>query len=179
MRTLLGRPRTALLAATLLLGPFLGACEAGGGGRGGGGADDDTRVDTVVDGALEAVDGVLHELAEGVQMRFDEGNRFFSLCGDDLAPGGVVHTVTINFRPSELPDEKAADKAAEVLTAGGWTVERPENPRITIGTKDAMTIRVEFGPGAAVAQVTSDCVETSDRVARDYAKKSDEGIVWK
>ena len=175
MRLMLGRPSTALLAATLLLVPALGGCDAGGGG----GGDDRSRVDAVVEQGLAAVDGVLHELAVDVQMRFNEGNRFYSLCGDELAPGGVVHTVTVNFRPSELPDEKAADKAAEVLAADGWRVERPENPRVAIGTKDESTLRVEFGPGAVVVQVTSGCVETSNRVARDYAKRSDEDVVWK
>lgn len=176
MRPMLGSPRTALLAATLLLVPALGGCDAAGGG---GGKDAHDRVEAVVDDALAAVDGVLHELAADVQMRFNEGNRFYSLCGDDLAPGGVVHQVTINFRASELPDDKAADRAAAVLKADGWTVERPANPRIAIGTKSDNTFRVEFGPGAVVVQVTSECVETSNKVARDYAGKPDEDIVWK
>ncbi len=78
-----------------------------------------------------------------------------------------------------LPDDKAADRAAAVLEADGWTVERPANPRIAIGTKSDNTFRVEFGPGAVVVQVTSECVETSNKVARDYAGKPDEDIVWK
>lgn len=170
---MLGKRTTALLALALLVVPLLGGCA-------GGGDDDRERVDAVAQEALDAVDGVLHEIADGVQMTFREGNAFDSLCGDDLAPGGVVHQVTVNFdfQSSDLLLEQAVDRAAEILAADGWTVERPAAEQIVVGTKGLQTMQLEFG-NYVVAQVTSECVETSRDVAREYADESDTQIAWK
>lgn len=174
---MLGKPTRALLALALLVAPLLGACDGGGGG---GGDDDRERVDAVAQEALGAVDGVVHEIADGVQMTFNEGNAFDAVCGDDLAPGGVIHHVTLNFdfQSSDLLTEQAVDRAAEILAADGWTVDRPEAPQVVVGTKGVQTMRLEFG-SFVVVQITSDCVETSRKVAKEYAEAAESPIVWK
>ncbi len=175
---MLGKPMRALLALALLVVPLLGGCDGGGGGGGGGG--DRERVDAVAHEALGVVDGVLHEIADGVQMTFNEGNAFDVVCGDDLAPGGVIHQVTLNFgfQSSDLLTEQAVDRAGEILAADGWTVDRPAAPQIVVGTKGMQTMRLEFGT-FVVVQITSDCVETSRKVAKEYAEAADSEIVWK
>lgn len=170
---MLGKRTTALLALALLVVPLLGGCA-------GGGDDDRERVDAVAQEAFDAVDGVLHEIADGVQMTFNEGNAFDAVCGDDLAPGGVIHHVTMNFdfQSSDLQTEQAVDRAAEILAADGWTVARPAAPQVVVGTKGMQTMRLEFG-GFVVVQITSECVKTSRKVAKEYAEATDSQIVWK
>ena len=75
------------------------------------GCDDEadrTAVDDVVRAADDARAGVLHEIADALVLTGAEGTRSFSICGDQLAPGGVVLNDFVHFGASgALTQEKA------------------------------------------------------------------------
>lgn len=171
MRTL----GTITLACVLAAG--LAACgDDGPGDDQGGGAG-------LVDGAErladDAIDGVIHDLAARLELSFGSGGRLFAICGESYAPGGVRMRNFLNFQPSGVPDEASAAAASEVLTADGWTIVRPGNPQIVQGEKDGLSLRVELGAGAVVVELSSDCLDTSDDVARRTQERPRAEITWK
>ncbi|WP_435771885.1 hypothetical protein [Nocardioides sp. SYSU DS0651] len=178
MSFLLGTDRLVLLAAAALASPLVAGC--GGGDDEGGRAEVDQvdQVDQVEEQAVDAVDGVVHDVADATGIAFVSGNRFFSICGESYAPRGVVLRSFLQFEPSELPDAEAADRAAESLAAGGWDVEQRSGSAVVEAAKDDLRMKVEFGPAAAVVGLNTDCVETSDDVAREYDDRDDVEVEW-
>lgn len=168
----LGMKSTAALATALAGALALGGCS--------GDDDDRERVDAVEAAALGAVDGVLHEIAETVGLEFGSGNHFFNTCGESYAPRGVKHRAILNFElVTELPQEDVVDTTVDLLQRDGWETETiSATVPIVIGTKDENTLRLEIG-GLVVAGIGSDCVETSNDVAREYDEVADADIEWK
>lgn len=172
VKGLLGKKQGVLVAVGLAGMLGLGGC--------GGDDDDRARVDAVETAALEAVDGVLHDISTAVEMPFNAGNHSFVICGESYAPRGVIHRVSFNFGPpAELTNDDAIQATVDLLEGDGWQVERPPNPRVVIGEKDRNTLRLEFGGGLVGAQIKSDCVETGNDVAREYADRANADLEWK
>lgn len=155
----------------------MGGCADDGGG--GGGRTDREAVEAVEREALSAVDGVVHVAAQGAEMDFVSGSHSFVWCGESYAPRGVIHNVRLHFEPAALSDAEAADVAAGAMEDDGWTVERPPDPAIVLGSKGRNTLRFHFGPAAVAVEVSSECVETSDDVARDYHDRKNADVEWK
>lgn len=174
VKGLLGRQRRIgmLGLVGVIATPLLAGC---------GGSDDDdrARVDAVERHALEAVDGVLHDIASDLQMEFGAGNHFFVICGESYAPRGIIHRAIANFSPSVLTEAESVTRATTILDEAGWTVETFPNPDIVEGTQQDNTIRLEFGPAAVSVTVRSECVKTSDGFARDQAEVDDADLEWK
>jgi hypothetical protein len=172
MRSLLGNARLVVLLSALLATPLAAGCGAGDG-------DDDRKaVADVEQQALDAVDGVLHDIAGELEMDFVSGSRRFVLCGESYAPRGAIHRATLHFGPSPLDPDAAVDAAATAMEGDGWTVDRPPNTSIVEGEKDDTTLRLELGPAAVAVDVVSDCVETSDDVAREYRDIETADLAW-
>lgn len=171
VRDFLGKKQRTVLAVGLASALGLGGCSSGDG--------DHERVDAVETAALDTVDGVLHDISAAVAMPFNAGSHSFVICGESYAPRGVIHRVFFNFEsPAELTNEAAIDATVDLLEGDGWQVERPRNPQVVIGEKGRSTLRLEFG-GIVVGQLKSDCVETSNQVAREYSDRSNADIEWK
>lgn len=167
----LGRKQRSVLAAGLVSVLGLGGCSSG--------DEDRERVDAVETAALDAVDGVLHDISAAVEMPFSAGSHSFVICGESYAPRGVIHRVFFNFEsPAELTNEVAIDTTVGLLEGDGWHVERLRNAQVVIGEKDRSTLRLEFG-AIVVGQLKSDCVETSNALAREYSDRSTADIEWK
>lgn len=144
----------------------------------GGDGDDRAKVDGVEQQAVEAVDGVLHEVAERTGATFAGGNRFFSPCGPPYAPRGVVMLSHLQLgSPEQLPSDDAADLAGMLLEDDGWTVERGEGSAVVRGTKGELKLKIEFGV-ATVFSVDTDCIEVSSDVVEDYDELDIE-VRWK
>lgn len=144
----------------------------------GGDEDDRAEVDDVEQQAAEAVDGVLHDVAERTGATFVGGNRFFSPCGPAYAPRGVVMRSHLQLgSPAELPSDAAADLAGTLLEDDGWTVERWERAAVVEGTKGELKLKIEFDALTAVS-IDTDCIETSDGVTEEYSGR-DVGVRWK
>lgn len=137
------------------------------------------EVDEVAAHALEAVDGVVHEVAEQIRLEFVSGNHSFGTCGESYAPRGVVHRVSLNLGQSGESAEAMVDVAASALEADGWTVERATNTAIIEGSKEDNTLRFHFGTAGTKVTITSTCVETSDDVAREYEDEGASDLTWK
>lgn len=145
----------------------------------GGGEDDRAKVDSVEQQAVEAVDGVLHDVAEQTGAKFVGGNRFFSPCGPSYAPRGVVMRSYLQLGSAEkLPLDDAADLAGTLLEDDGWAVERWDEGAVVQGTKDELRLRIEFGGAATVFSIDADCIEVSRGVGKDYDELDIE-VRWK
>lgn len=169
MKRLLG---TAPLLLALALALTLGACDGG---------DDDSRdlVDDAEGQATAAIDGVLHDIAAALDLEFGSGSRSFVICGESYAPRGVQMNNFLNFEPGGLDDAEAIDSTAEVLEADGWTVKRLGAP-IVEGAKGLLTLRVEVGPAAVAVDISNtECLETTDDVARKTQDRPQVDIEWK
>ncbi|MCX6402131.1 MAG: hypothetical protein NTX33_19640 [Propionibacteriales bacterium] len=167
MKRLLG---TAPLLLALAL--TLGGCNRG---------DDDSRdlVDDAEDQATAAIDGVLHDIAAALDLEFGSGSRSFVICGESYAPRGVQMRNFLNFEPGGLDDADAIDAAAGALEADGWTVKRLGAPLIE-GAKGLLTLRVELGPAAVAIDISNtECLDTTDDVARKTQDRPQVDIEWK
>jgi hypothetical protein len=156
----------------LALSLFLGGCNGG---------DDDGRdlVDDAEGQAATAIDGVVHDIATALDLEFGSGSRSFVICGESYAPRGVQMRNFLNFEPSGLDDADAIDTVAGVLEADGWTVERRGAPLIE-GAKGLLTLRVEVGPAAVAVDISNtECLDTSDDVARKTQDRPQVDIEWK
>jgi hypothetical protein len=162
----------AVLLTFLLATPLAAGCGAG--------DDENDRkaVEDVEQQGLDAIDGVLHEIAGALEMEFVSGSHRFVLCGESYAPRGAIHRAALHFGPSVLDFDAAVDAAATAMEDDGWTVDRPPNPVVVEGKKDDTTLRLEFGPAAVAVDVVSECVETSDDVAREYRDVDNKDLEW-
>lgn len=153
---------------TISLVGLLPLALAGCGGDSGGG-DDRAKVDAVEQQAVEAVDGVLHDVAEQTGATFVGGNRFFSPCGPPYAPRGVVMVSFLQLGPAEklASDDEAADLAGTLLEDDGWAVERGKEGAVVRGTKGELKLKIEFGV-ATVFSIDTECIEVSRGVGEDY-----------
>lgn len=145
------------------------------------GDDDASRSDVEdLEDALDAArEAVVHDLAAAAQVTFTSGTRRFVWCGESYAPRGVDIDEHLLFEPSPLGDEQAVDAVAEVLEEHGWSVERPANPAILIGTKDLLEVRVQVGGAAFQLDLrNADCLETTDGVAREVNDRDSEDVEW-
>lgn len=165
VKRMLGMP-LALLA--LALG--LTACE-----------DDDAdraKVDAADARLVAAVDGVIHDAAEQLDLTFEGGSRHYAICGESYAPRGVKIRGTVRLTSlAELTDDEAADAVAALLDEQGWQVERPPLRSVVEGTKDDLTLRFDIR-GVSVDLVT-ECIETSGDVARESAEREGVALEWK
>lgn len=161
-------------AAVVVLGVALGAA-----GCGGDPEAERADVDETEELALAAVDGVVHDVADGTRLEFRSGDHDFVICGETYAPGGVIHRVSLHFGPPDATVERAIERAAEALEADGWDVERPGNPAIVEGVRGSNTLRFHFGGAATEVSIRSSCIETSDDVAKEYADRANVDIDWK
>lgn len=164
--------RGRAVAAGLVMAACLSAC----------GGDPETErkdVEAVEERALAAVDGVVHEVAELNRLEFLSGSHKFSTCGEDYAPRGVIHRVSLHLGQADESAEAMVEVAAGALDADGWTVERAVNTAIIEGTKDENTVRFHFGAAGTEVKITSSCVETSDDVANEYQDKGSADLTWK
>lgn len=146
------------------------------------GCDDDAdraAVDDVVAAADAALDGVLHQVADTLVLSGAEGNRSFTVCGDDLAPRGVVMNDFVRFDSSgDLGQEEATAAAVGLLDDDGWTVERADNPGIVTATKDGLVMRVEITASLVQVHLRADCIETPRDLAEEYADRSTVDLDW-
>lgn len=145
------------------------------------GSDEEGR-QAVADAEAEAeatVDGVVHDIAAALDSAFTSGSRHFAICGDTYAPRGVILRSSLNFESTELGADEAVTAAAQALEADGWQVVRPENPAIVEGEKGVLVVRVEVGPALVAVKVSTECVETTDDVARETQDREVQDIVWK
>jgi len=134
--------------------------------------DDDAdraAVDRVVAAADDARGGVLHRIAQALALGDADGSRSFTVCGDALAPGGVVLNDVVRFDSAgALTEQEAASAAAGLLEDDGWQVRRPGDPRIVSATKGDLTMRLEITPAQLQVDLGSGCIETSREVAEEY-----------
>ncbi|TNM37328.1 hypothetical protein FHP29_15910 [Nocardioides albidus] len=144
------------------------------------GADD--PVPRVVQDADAALDGVLHRIADELGLTWATGNRFYNLCGESYAPGGVVMDTLFRFDSSDvLTLEQGIEKIRALLEEDGWTVKKPvANPDSVIlrATKGVLDLHLELAGGLLQGHLGSDCIETSDDVAREWADKPDAELDW-
>jgi hypothetical protein len=155
----------------LVLPTVLSAC-----GDDGASQSDVQDLEDALDAARE---GVVHDLAAATEVVFASGTRRFNWCGESYAPRGVFVTEHLLFEPSPLGNEGAVAKVATVLEEQGWSVERPANPDIVIGTKDLVEVRVEVGGAAFQLDLrNAECLETTDGVARDVNDRDSEDVRW-
>lgn len=158
-----------LVALTGLV--VMSGCEEGG--------DEVEQVDAAETAALDAVDGVLHDIAQTVGMEFGSGQHFFNTCGAQVAPNGVKHHATLNFTSTtELTPDATTEQTAALLEDAGWTVEKLAGPPpIVVATRDGTTVHVQLG-GTVVIDIDSDCVDTSVDTAREYDDRKAVPIEW-
>jgi len=136
-------------------------------------------VDDVEKAADDAVDGVLHRVAAALGLERAKGSRSFTICGESYAPRGVVLQGFLNFQAAGgLTHDEATAATVGVLEDDGWRVADPDNPVFVEGKKGALTLRVEISASLVVVDLVSDCVETSDRVAKDYAARPKVELAW-
>jgi hypothetical protein len=165
---LLGNARALPLA--LLLTVALTGCDE---------EEDRTAVDDVVEAADDARAGVLHEIADALVLSGAEGTRSFTICGDDLAPGGVVLNDLVQFSSSgELTQEKATAAAAGLLEGDGWTVEDPANQAALSATKGELALNLRITPAQVQVHLRAECITTSRKVAEDYDDRPKVGLTW-
>lgn len=168
-----------LVVLVLALSVALVACGDSGGDGGGTEMDDDARVAALEDDVAAARDAVARAIADEVGVEFLGGTRRFGWCGESYAPRGVRLDEHLRFAPSALGVTGAVDAAARVLEEHGWAVERAGNPGIVSGSKGAVRVRVDVGPAAVQLDLGNpDCVETADGVARAFAERATEDVVW-
>ena len=169
---LLGNARAVPLALMLALLLVIGLT----------GCDDEadrTAVDDVVRAADDARVGVLHEIADALVLTGAEGTRSFSICGDQLAPGGVVLNDFVHFGSSgELTQEKATATVAGLLEADGWTVADPANQVALNATKADLALNLLITPAQVQVHLRAECIETSRKVAEDYDDRPKVGLAW-
>ncbi|GAA4091070.1 hypothetical protein ACFFOS_25705 [Nocardioides kongjuensis] len=146
------------------------------------GCDDEadrTAVDDVIAAADDARAGVLHEIADALVLSGAEGSRSFTVCGDDLAPGGVVLNDLVRFGSSgELTQEKATATAAGLLEADGWTVEDPAGQTALSATKGDLSLNLRIAPAQVQVHLRAACIRTSRKVAEDYDDRPEIGLAW-
>ncbi|GAA3656783.1 hypothetical protein GCM10022237_16090 [Nocardioides ginsengisoli] len=141
----------------LVLALLLAGCGPSDGGR--------YAVDEAVRASDAAVAGVLHRLAIALRLDAPTGARSFAICGDALAPRGVVVRTLLRFpAPSGIPPERTA----AVLRADGWAA----------GRKGVLTLRVDDAGDAVQVSLVSDCVATSREVARRYDERPPAEVGW-
>jgi hypothetical protein len=141
--------------------------------------DDDAKVTALEDDVSSARDGVVRAVAAALGSDFVGGKRRHRWCGESYAPRGVRLDEHLRFAPSPLGVQGATDAAARVLEEQGWTVERPGNPAVVVGTRGAVEVRVEAGPAAVQLDLGNpDCLETSDDVARAFADRDSADVAW-
>jgi hypothetical protein len=167
-------PRRLGIVAQLCLGGvltlFAGGC-----------SDDDAdvaKVRAVEQQALDAVDGVLHDIAERADMEFEVGNRSAAICGESYAPRGVNLRVFVRLGPpAELTLDDAMAVAGEALAGDSWEVDPTRRERLVIATRDDVEMRIEFGIVVQV-DITAGCIETAGGVAREIAEEPSEELTW-
>lgn len=166
-----GVPVLPLLSGLLaLLGLLVAGCSDDEGDR--------AKVDAVEQQALDAVDGVLHDIAERTGMEFEAGTRSAAICGESYAPRGVRIRVFARLgAPAELSDDAALAVAQEVLVADGWQVEPTGRERLVRTTRDELEMRLDFTSGLQ-ADITAGCIETSNDVAREVADRPARDVAW-
>lgn len=145
------------------------------------GDDDASRsdVEELEDALDTARAGVVRDIASAAEVAFTSGRRQFAWCGESYAPRGVDIGEHLLFEPSPLGDDGAIDAVAGVLQEQGWSVERPPNPTIVVGTSGAVQVRVEVGPAAFQVDLrNAECLETTDGVAREVDERDSEDVVW-
>lgn len=155
----------------------LAGCGDGGGGDGGGG--DRSKIDRAEADVQAVVDGVLHDVAGRAGLAFKAGNRFFVICGESFAPGGIhINSHLLFDGPAELPTEDAIEQAVQVLDAEGWRVKRPPQPEIFTATKGVVVLRLDFR-GPVQVDADTECIETGGHVARETSKRPNAELEWK
>ncbi|MBM0126446.1 hypothetical protein [Pimelobacter simplex] len=146
------------------------------------GCDDEpgrTAVDDVVRAADDARAGVLHDIADALVLTGAEGTRSFTVCGDDLSPGGVVLNDFLRLGSSgELTEEKATATAVGLLEADGWTVEDPDNKVALSATKGELVLNLRIDPGQVQVHLRAECTRTSREVAEDYDDRPKVDLAW-
>ena len=111
------------------------------------------------------VAGALHRLAAALRLDPAVGRRSFTICGDTLAPRGVVVRTFLRFpSTSGIPPERTA----AVLRNEGWST----------GRQGQLTLDVQDAGDAVLVSVVSDCVATSRRVAREYDERPPTDVPW-
>lgn len=145
------------------------------------GGDDEgiALVDDAENQAVAAIDGVVHDIAAALGLEFGSGSRSFGICGESYAPRGVEMLNFLNFEAVDSLDDAAGAATAEALEADNWTVERISETRIK-GTKGLLTMLVEIGPAAVGVDISNtECLDTSDDVARKTQDRPQVDIAWK
>ncbi|WP_141003751.1 hypothetical protein [Nocardioides humi] len=166
---------TAPLVVLLALGLGLSGCD----GSGSGGSADRAAVDEVEQQADAALDGVLHDVAAALRLDGAQGSRSFTICGESYAPRGVVMQSFVHFDASgELTREKATATTVGLLEDDGWTVDDPDNTVILKAAKGRLVLHVQIGPSLVQVDLVSECVETSDAVAEEYADRPTVDLAW-
>lgn len=167
-----------LLGIGSMVGALALALSACGDGDGGGG-EDRSRIDRAEADVQAAVDGVLHEIAAQAGLAFQAGNRFFVICGESYAPGGIhVNNHLLFHGPAELPTRDAIEQAVQVLDADGWRVKRPPQPEVFTATKGVVVLRLDFR-GPVQIDADTECIQTGGHVARETSKRPDAELRWK
>ncbi|MBM7516123.1 hypothetical protein [Nocardioides nitrophenolicus] len=143
-------------------------------GAGAGRAD----VAAVVRDADRARAGVLHEIAAQLGLGGVRGSRSFAVCGDDLAPRGVVLEDFVHLDSSgELAPPEATAAAVGLLRDDGWRVADPAGPLLT-ATRGALVLHLVLGAALVQVDLSTRCVATSRAVAEAYADRPVEDLPW-
>jgi hypothetical protein len=165
----------AALPLALLLAAGLAGCD----GEADGTSVGRTPVDDVVEASDDARAGVLHEIADALVLTGAEGTRSFTVCGDDLAPGGVVLNDFVRFGSSgELTQEEATATALGLLEADGWRVDDPTNQVALSATKGELSLNLQIAPAQVQVHLRAECIETSRKVAEAYDDRPKVGLSW-
>lgn len=168
---------TSVLALAAAVAGCGGDGDGDGGGGGGGAGDEEARV-AGLEAEVDAAHGVVRAIADALDLELEAGTRRFRACGESFAYHGVKVDEHLRFGPSPLGAGPAVDAAARVLEEEGWSVERPGNPSIVLGTRGQVQVRVEGGAAVQVGVGNPDCVDTGHDVAREFGEREREDVTW-
>lgn len=136
------------------------------------------RFEAVEADATGAVDGLVHDLADELDVEFEAGTRDAVICGESYAPRGLNLRVFARLsQPPEVTPGEAMVIAVRLLKDDGWTLQPDPRDTVVVATRDDLTIRLEF-PGWVQAEISAGCIETDDDTARDVADDPVEDLVW-